>query len=193
MRIVRSITSLALLGLASACGSDEAPQGGARGSSDSALQAELKHATVDSAGGNVAPAAAAPVARAPVTAPVPGAESGCDSEAASEQRRCLMAHIARNDAGLNAAYRSVVDEMKRQSPPAADGREPEVVRKLRAQERAWLEYRDTQCLRRTRDKEGPLWAPVRAQCLGEFSAAREEQLLAALANMRRQGAQAAAP
>ncbi len=188
MRTAHCIAFIALSCVATACRGTDAPaNAAASASSDSALRAELRQAGRDStrpgrsqesSGGSVA------LAPLPITAPLPGAESGCASEALSEQRRCLMAHIARSDAGLGRAYQAVIEEMKRQSPPAADGREPQVVRELRAQEREWLDYRDAQCRRRTRDSEGPLWAPVRAACLGEFSAHREGQLLAALAKMR---------
>jgi uncharacterized protein YecT (DUF1311 family) len=54
------------------------------------------------------------------------------------------------------------------------------VERLRVAQRAWLVYRDTECRRRNHGHESTLWAPVRAQCLGEFSAAREQELASQL-------------
>jgi uncharacterized protein YecT (DUF1311 family) len=50
-------------------------------------------------------------------------------------------------------------------------------------QRSWLVYRDTECRRRNRGKEGPLWAPTRAECLAEFSGQRANELSAALAKL----------
>jgi uncharacterized protein YecT (DUF1311 family) len=130
------------------------------------------------------PAAASPSASPAVSPAEPLTGIGCESPALADQKRCLMAYLARSDLELDRAYQAVIAEMKRQSPPAGKGREPDVVHKLRVQERAWLVYRDTECRRLNRGKEGPLWAPVRAECLGTFSAHRAGQLRAALARMQ---------
>ena len=80
-----------------------------------------------------------------------------------------MQHLARSDASLNRTYQRVI----RTLGPGEEER-------LRIAQRAWLVYRDTECRRKTRSMEGELWAPVRAQCLGEYSAARERELAAKL-------------
>jgi hypothetical protein len=63
----------------------------------------------------------------------------------------------------------------------ASAPEPESVQRLRAAQRSWLVFRDDECRKRTHAREGPLWAPVRAQCLAEYSARRAQELQDALA------------
>ncbi len=145
-----------------------------------------------------APASAAPPSPLPsreavsILSTVPGAslppagsEVPCSSPTAPNQRRCLMMHLARSDVGLDRSYQALIADMKREAGTAPGAREPESVQQLRAAQRAWLVYRDTECRRRNRGKEGPLWAPVRAQCLAEFSGARTEELTQALRDRRK--------
>jgi uncharacterized protein YecT (DUF1311 family) len=91
-----------------------------------------------------------------------------------------MLHLARSDVALDHTYRALIAQMKRAAGTSAGAKEPESVHQLREAQRAWLIYRDTECRRRNRGKEGPLWAPVRAQCLGEFSGNRQVELARAL-------------
>ena len=141
------------------------------------------------------PAPATP-ARRPPTSPAaretgaaaqpPGSPSTlqpCDSPAPGDQRRCLMSYLARSDVGLDRTYQSLIAAMKRQAGTNAGDAEPDEVKRLREAQRAWLVYRDTECRRRNRGKEGPLWAPARAQCLGEFSGARQDELTGSLAKL----------
>jgi uncharacterized protein YecT (DUF1311 family) len=162
---------------------------------DSVLEVPATPPPMMETGTATRPSTRAPAASTPTAVPAPARTRvaakeaplegvGCESPALTDQKRCLMAYLARSDLELDRAYQAVIAEMKRQSPPGEKGREPEIVRKLRVQERAWLVYRDTECRRLNRGKEGPLWAPVRARCLGEFSAHRAEQLREALARMR---------
>lgn len=118
------------------------------------------------------------------TLPPAGSDAPCASPAAPSQRRCLMLHLARSDAMLDRTYQSLIADMKRAAGSAAGAKEPSSVEQLRVSQRAWLVYRDTECRRRNRGKEGPLWAPVRAQCLGEFSGQRTEELAQALRERR---------
>jgi uncharacterized protein YecT (DUF1311 family) len=113
------------------------------------------------------PGAALPPAKAP---------EPCASPAAGDQRRCLMAHLARSDVSLDRTYQALVTDLKRQAGTSSGNAEPVSVQDLRRAQRAWLVYRDTECRRRNRGKEGALWAPVRAQCLAEFSGVREAEL-----------------
>lgn len=108
----------------------------------------------------------------------------CESPTTADQRRCLMSHLARSDAGLDRTYQSLIAELKRTSDAGGSGEPPSVLQ-LRTAQRAWLVFRDTECRRRNRGQEGPLWAPVRAKCLGEFSGRREEELRDQLAALRR--------
>jgi uncharacterized protein YecT (DUF1311 family) len=116
--------------------------------------------------------------------PPAGSDEPCASPTAANQRRCLMLHLAHSDVGLDRTYQALITDMKREAGTAPGAREPESVRQLRVAQRAWLVYRDTECRRRNRGKEGPLWAPVRAQCLAEFSGARTEELAQALRDRR---------
>jgi uncharacterized protein YecT (DUF1311 family) len=116
--------------------------------------------------------------------PPAGSDEPCASPTAANQRRCLMLHLARSDVGLDRTYQALITDMKREAGTAPGAREPESVRQLRVAQRAWLVYRDTECRRRNRGKEGPLWAPVRAQCLAEFSGTRTEELAQALRDRR---------
>ena len=113
-----------------------------------------------------------------------GSDEPCASPAAPSQRRCLMLHLARSDVMLDRTYQSLIADMRREAGAPAGAKEPPSVQQLRVAQRAWLVYRDTECRRRNRGKEGPLWAPVRAQCLGEFSGQRTEELARALQDRR---------
>jgi uncharacterized protein YecT (DUF1311 family) len=100
----------------------------------------------------------------------------CASPSTPDQRRCLMMHLAQSDVALDRTYQALIAELKRKEGTPPGAKEPESVHQLRVAQRAWLVYRDTECRQRNRGKEGPLWAPVRAACLAEFSGAREEEL-----------------
>ena len=139
-------------------------------SKDTALTRDLRSAAVDT---SATAAPSAPAVATPAAAPNP---PSCDSPARADQHACLMAHIASSDVGLNRNYQALIAELKRQAGASADGEEPPQVKVVRRAQRAWLEFRDKECLQRNRGKEGALWAPMRAQCLAEYSRVREEQL-----------------
>jgi uncharacterized protein YecT (DUF1311 family) len=127
-------------------------------------------------GAALSPSATAILERVP-GASLPAVPSDpCLSPAAADQRRCLMTRLARSDVGLDRTYRALIADLKRDAGTAAGAPEPQSVRELRQAQRAWLVYRDTECRRRNGDKEGALWAAVRAECLGEFSGVREAEL-----------------
>ena len=136
-------------------------------------------------------AAPAPTTASTILEKVPGAalppagsDEPCASPASPSQRRCLMLHLARSDVMLDRTYQSLIADMKREAGAGAGTKEPASVQQLRVAQRAWLVYRDTECRRRNRGKEGLLWAPIRAQCLGEFSGQRTEELAQALRDRR---------
>ena len=134
-------------------------------------------ATSNGAAASAAASAAAILERVPGATLAPPAPSDpCRSPASSDQRRCLMTHLAHSDAALDRTYRGLIADLKRAAGTPAGAPEPRSVKALRDAQRAWLVYRDTECRRRNRDREGPLWAPIRAQCLGEFSGVREAEL-----------------
>jgi uncharacterized protein YecT (DUF1311 family) len=108
----------------------------------------------------------------------------CESPAADDQRRCLMEHLATSDVLLDRYYQALILRLKSEAGTTSSATEPPAVQRLRTTQRAWLVYRDDQCRARTRDREGPLWAPVRAQCLAEYSTRRAEELADALAKRK---------
>ena len=140
----------------------------------------------------VAPQPAAPVpapvpAPAPAPAPPPSAATkksaprftgtrACNSPTPENQNECIRASIAASDARLNRIYRALITEMRRQEGVKGAAKDPPSVQRLRIAQRAWLVYRDTECRRRGRGKEGALWARPRARCLASFSAQRANEL-----------------
>lgn len=128
-----------------------------------------------------------PPAVRPAESPVPpstttsGAEGGyptpaCASSAAADQRRCLLAYLSRSDAELDRTYQARIRQLRSEAGTPAGAPDPASVERLRTAQRAWLVYRDTECRNRNRGREGALWAPTRARCLGEFSQARAAEL-----------------
>jgi uncharacterized protein YecT (DUF1311 family) len=106
----------------------------------------------------------------------PASGDPCDSPAMDDQRSCLNRYIARNDANLNRVYGELISQA-RQSGGA------ELEERFRVQQRAWIIERDEGC-RASRSEEGPLWARVRARCLGNYSDRRTLELQAALNRLR---------
>jgi serine/threonine protein kinase/uncharacterized protein YecT (DUF1311 family) len=100
----------------------------------------------------------------------------CDSPSTPDQRACLYAHVAESDTGLNRVYGALIAGLRTQAGVDDSAGDPPAVRRLRTEQRAWLAERDAECRRRTEADEKTLWAPVRARCLGELSAARASEL-----------------
>ena len=128
-----------------------------------------------------APPVASPAAAKTSPKPKPPAPrlSGtraCTSPTPENQSECIRVSIAAADARLNRIYRALITEMRRQEGVPPSAKDPPSVQRLRVAQRAWLVYRDTECRRRGRGKEGALWARPRARCLGEFSARRANEL-----------------
>ena len=108
----------------------------------------------------------------------------CASPALDDQRRCLLGYLARSDAQLDRDYQALISQLKSEAGTKRGAPEPPSVQRLRTAQRAWLVYRDEECRRQTRPQEGPLWAPVRAECLAEYSALRARELQDALAKRK---------
>jgi uncharacterized protein YecT (DUF1311 family) len=127
------------------------------------------------------PAVVAPPAPAP--APAPTVASGptrkgaaaCTSPLKADQEECVKAILPAADKQLNRIYRALITEMRLQEG-AKGGVDPASVERLRISQRAWLVYRDNQCRKRGRGKEGALWARPRVRCLAEFSTRRANEL-----------------
>lgn len=100
----------------------------------------------------------------------------CNSPTLENQSECIRVSIATGDARLNRIYRALITEMRRQEGVPGGAKDPPSVQRLRVAQRAWLVNRDTECRRRGRGKEGPLWARPRGRCLAQFSAQRANEL-----------------
>jgi uncharacterized protein YecT (DUF1311 family) len=100
----------------------------------------------------------------------------CSSPTLENQSECIRVSIAAGDARLNRVYRALITEMRRQEGVPGGAKDPPSVQRLRVAQRQWLVYRDNECRKRGRGKEGALWARPRARCLSEFSARRANEL-----------------
>jgi uncharacterized protein YecT (DUF1311 family) len=127
-------------------------------------------------------------ARSASAASVPSAEGyigpSCASPARDDQQQCLKGYLARSDAQLDRSYQALIVQLKTEAGPRAGAKEPPAVQRLRTTQRNWLVYRDDDCRKRTAAREGPLWAPVRAKCLAEYSALRQRELDDALSQRK---------
>ena len=100
----------------------------------------------------------------------------CSLPGSANQQQCVRSRLAAADKRLNGVYRALITEMRRQEGVRPGGKDPASVERLRAAQRSWLVYRDTECRRRGRGSEGALWARTRVACLGEFSVRRANEL-----------------
>lgn len=108
----------------------------------------------------------------------------CASPVPDDQQRCLLGYLAKSDLALDRKYEALISRLKAEAGSRGRAPEPLPVQRLRAAQRAWLVYRNDECRKRTIDREGPLWAPVRAQCLAEYAAFRTRELDDALAKRK---------
>lgn len=114
--------------------------------------------------------------KAAVPAPRLTGTRACTSPTQENQSECIRVSIAAADARLNRIYRALITEMRRKEGVPAGSKDPASVQRLRVAQRQWLVYRDNECRRLGRGKEGALWARPRARCLGQFSARRANEL-----------------
>ena len=121
---------------------------------------------------------AGPTAPKKAAAPAPRLTGtrACSSPTQENQSECIRVSIAAADARLNRIYRALITEMRRKEGVPPGAKDPASVQKLRVAQRQWLVYRDNECRRLGRGKEGALWARPRARCLGQFSARRANEL-----------------
>jgi uncharacterized protein YecT (DUF1311 family) len=162
-----------------------------RGASSVATQDSSTPAMTESAGSLAtadpadAPSAASASARNASNASAPSAEGyvgpSCASPAPDDQQRCLRGYLARSDLGLDRRYQAMIRTLRLEAGTNIGDPDPLIVKRLRATQRAWLVFRDDACRKRTAASEGPLWAPVRAECLAEYSVQREREFDDALA------------
>ncbi len=129
----------------------------------------------------IEPAPAAPRREnTPATAtPRPARRTGtsaCGSPIREDQSECVRVTLASTDMRLNRIYRALITEMRLREGVRGGQKDPPSVQRLRVAQRAWLVYRDTECRRRGRGREGALWARPRVRCLGQFSVRRANEL-----------------
>ena len=115
------------------------------------------------------PSAADP---APATEPTPR----CRVATVADQRACLLAYIAVNDAVLQRVYDSLIVEQRRIAGTRRGAADPPLVRQLRVEQRAWVSERDRECMRSAGRPAVALWARERSACFAEKSAARRDEL-----------------
>ena len=166
----------------------------------SILIARRSSGTTSGAAGGTAGARPAPSRPAPGTARQPASTAPsravaaarthrdslrlCASPGLAQQSACLAATLADNDVGLNNVYRTLIREMRKQASIPAGAPDPPSVQRLRESQRSWIAVRDAECRRRGAGREGALWAPVRARCLGELSRRRAAVLADRLTDLR---------
>ena len=151
------------------------------GATDAATNARVvsndASAIVTESPGSIGPASSAPATSVSAEGYL---GPSCASPALPDQRRCLLAYLARSDVALDRNYQSLIAALKREAGAKSSDREPATVLRLRNAQRNWLVYRDDECRRRNAGTEGPLWAPTRAKCLAEYSDQRSQELANAL-------------
>jgi uncharacterized protein YecT (DUF1311 family) len=138
--------------------------------------------------GEPAPATGAAASARNVASTSPSAEGyigpSCASPAIDDQRRCLLGYLERSDTQLDRSYRALITQLESEAGTQPGAAEPATVQRLRTAQRSWFVYRDDECRKRSVEQEGPLWAPVRAKCLAEYSAFRARELDDALAKRK---------
>ena len=103
----------------------------------------------------------------------------CDSAVTQELNACFGARWRRADAAMNVAYRAAMARMKAQDahpePDAATG--PTYVAALLASQRAWLAYRDAECLNESyRYRGGTMAGMEELGCRATLTQTRTKQL-----------------
>lgn len=106
----------------------------------------------------------------------------CAASATADQQHCLSGYLTTSDLMLERYLQALILRLESEAG-VTSGTEPPAVKRLRAAQRAWVTYRDNECRKRTREREG-LWAPERARCLIDYSTQRTYELAGVLAERR---------
>jgi uncharacterized protein YecT (DUF1311 family) len=106
----------------------------------------------------------------------------CRSATTADQRACLLAYIAVNDASLQRVYDSLVAEMRRVAGVRRRAADPPSVTRLRVEQRAWVSLRDRECT--SQPRAGRYWAQPMSECFARMSDARHDELAEALDRLR---------
>ena len=108
----------------------------------------------------------------------------CSIPTTSDQRACLRAHVAIDDAPLQRVYESLIAEMRQTAGVAPGAPDPYEISRLRGSQRDWIAMRERRCMRDRVAGDDGLWAPSLFECFTKMSAARRADLAAALAVAR---------
>jgi uncharacterized protein YecT (DUF1311 family) len=103
----------------------------------------------------------------------------------ADQRACLLAYIAANDAVLQRVYDSLIVELRRIAGARPGVPDPPSATRLRVEQRAWIAQRDYECTQAPAPGAVPFWAEPLSHCFAEMSAARADELREGLERLRR--------
>ena len=103
----------------------------------------------------------------------------------ADQRACLMAYVAVNDAALQPVYDSLIVQMRRNADARRSDRDPPNVTQLREEQRQWIAVRDRECTRNPAPGFTPRWAEPISKCFARMSAVRRTELAQELARATR--------
>jgi uncharacterized protein YecT (DUF1311 family) len=115
-----------------------------------------------------------------------GPSPRCAVASTADQRACLLAYIAVNDAMLQRVYDSLIVEQRRIARVRPGSGDPASVTRLRVEQRTWIVERDRECTRQPALGSVPLWAKPLSQCFAQMSGVRAAELRDRLARARRQ-------
>jgi uncharacterized protein YecT (DUF1311 family) len=104
----------------------------------------------------------------------------------ADQRACLLAHIAINDAMLQRVYDSLIVEQRRIAGVGRGAADPTSVTRLRVEQRTWIVERDRECTRQPAPGSVPFWAEPLSKCFADMSGVRAAELRERLQRARRQ-------
>ena len=127
-----------------------------------------------------------PTAGTPTASSTTAPSQRCATPTMADQRACLLAHIAVNDAALQRVYDSLIVELRRIAGTQRGAPDPPGVTQLRVEQRTWIVQRDRECTRNPAPGSVPLWAEPLSECFAQMSKARTDELGEALARARRQ-------
>jgi uncharacterized protein YecT (DUF1311 family) len=110
----------------------------------------------------------------------------CGSASMADQRACLLALVAVEDAPLRRVYDSLIVELRRAGNVQRGAPDPSTVRILRIEQRIWTAERYRECTRDPAPGYIPLWAEPISQCFARMSAGRRSELAESLDSLRRE-------
>lgn len=109
---------------------------------------------------------AAAVLSAMLAAPAAGKDLCADPQTQTDMNQCALQEAQRADGRLNAAYKALIAQL-----------DPLRTAKLKMAQRAWIDYRDSECAFQASEAEGGTMAPMlMSGCLATLSDQRTKQL-----------------